>query len=153
MSIILHILNKLSNKSSFKLHLFQIVLPPVILNNPSMCDCSAPVPGREGLRALQRRLQPLAHHGRGLPHAAPQNGRPAGGGHREAQEGNRPQRRLPAPTVPTQRETGEGGQAERGGGQTKDQMRAGGGEGKGKGEARKRKIPPRHAFLEIECAP
>lgn len=82
-------------------------------------------PDREGLRALQRRLQPLAHHGRRLPHAAPQNGRPSGRGHREAQERNRPQRRLPAPTVPTEREAGEGGQADRGGGQTKDQMRGG----------------------------
>ncbi|XP_069016233.1 dual specificity protein phosphatase 3 isoform X1 [Embiotoca jacksoni] len=78
----------------------------------------------KGVRPLQRGLQPLPYHGRRLPHAAPQNGRPAGGGHRAAQAGDRTQRRLPSPTVPTQREAGEGRQAERGGGQTKDQMRA-----------------------------
>ncbi|XP_061519908.1 uncharacterized protein dusp3a isoform X1 [Phycodurus eques] len=76
----------------------------------------------KGVRALQGRLQPLAHHGGGLPHAAPQNGRPAGSSHRAAKEGDRPQRRLPAPAVPTQRETGPRGTAERRGGQTKGQM-------------------------------
>lgn len=97
---------------------------------------------REGLCTLQRRLQPLPHHGCRLPHAAPQNGRPAGGGHCEAQERNWPQRRLSAPIVPTQWEAGEGGQAERGGGQTKDQMKAG-----------EVKNPPYHAFQRLTPPP
>lgn len=95
----------------------------LICESPNTCTVT--VSCREGICTLQRRLQPLPHHGCRLPHAAPQNGRPAGGGHCEAQERNWPQWRLPAPIVPTQREAGEGGQAELGGGQTKDQMKAG----------------------------
>uniref|UniRef100_A0AAQ6A029 Dual specificity phosphatase 3a n=1 Tax=Amphiprion ocellaris TaxID=80972 RepID=A0AAQ6A029_AMPOC len=98
----------------------------------------------KGVRSLQRRLQPLPHHGRRLPHAAPQDGRPAGGRHGEAQEGDRAERRLPPPAVPAERETGKGGQAERRGGQTKDQMRAEGG--------RKRLSDPSPPIMPFSCS-
>ncbi len=67
---------------------------------------------RKGVCSLPWGLQPFAHYRHRLPHAPSQDGCTSCNGYSKTQERDRPEWWIPAPAVPTQRKTGEGGQVE-----------------------------------------